>query len=176
VDWAVPYHAVVLVRRLAAMTWSLILAACAGAGSSEPPSSASAATASQAGGSAEGEVISAFDLEIGNCFDTPEPTLVEEVERIDCASPHTYEVYAAPLHPAANNAPYPGDEPLATFAEDECIAAFEPFVGLDYDSSELFIFYLQPTDETWSVGDREVLCSVHLEDEPLVGSMEASER
>jgi hypothetical protein len=178
----VPYHAAVLARRLAGMASILILAACSGAGSPEPSSAeradeSVAATASQAAASdAAGEMVSAFDLEVGDCFDTPDPTLVEEVERIDCASPHTYEIYAAVLHPGGNNDPYPGDEALATFAEDECIAAFEPFVGLDYDSSELFIFYLQPTDETWRVGDREVLCSVYLEDEPLVGSMEGSER
>jgi hypothetical protein len=160
----------------------LFLAACSGAGSPELSSAESAdesvvAAASQAAGSdPAGEMVSAFDLEVGDCFDTPDPTLVEEVERIDCASPHTYEIYAAVLHPGGNDDPYPGDEPLATFAEDECIAAFEPFVGLDYDSSELFIFYLHPTEETWQVDDREVLCSVYLEDEQLVGSMEGSER
>jgi hypothetical protein len=160
----------------------LFLAACSGTGSPELSSAESAdesvmAAASQAAASdPAGEMVSAFDLEVGDCFDTPDPTLVEEVERIDCASWHTYEIYAAVLHSGGNDDPFPGDEPLATFAEDECIAAFEPFVGLDYDSSELFIFYLHPTEETWQIGDREVLCSVYLEDEPLVGSMEGSER
>lgn len=164
------------------MTSILVLAACSGAGSVAPASSESsdesaAATASQAAASGRaGEMVSAFDLKVGDCFEAPDPTLVEEVERIDCASPHTYEIYAAVVHPAGNSDPFPGDEPLATFAEDACIAAFEPFVGLDYDSSELFIFYLHPTDETWTIGDREVLCSVYLEDEQLVGTMEGSER
>ena len=121
-------------------------------------------------------MVSAFDLEVGECFDGPDSGTIEEVERIDCASPHIFEIYAAVVHSGANNDPFPGDEAIATFAEDECIAAFEPFVGLDYDSSELFIFYLQPTEETWQIGDREVLCTVYLEDDTLVGTMEGSER
>ena len=46
-----------------------------------------------------------------------------------------------------------------------------------YETSELFAFVLQPTEETWeAAGDREFICSVYLESEELEGSVEGSER
>jgi len=169
----------VFARFLAATICSLILAACGGA-SSEPSSAtdeSDGASASEAAATAgTGETISVFDLSTGQCFDAPDADIIEEVELIDCASPHTYEIYAAINHSAGPNDAYPGDEEIAAFAEDECRTAFEPFVGLDYDSSELFIFYLHPTADTWRIGDREVLCTVYLEDGLLEGSVEGSQR
>jgi hypothetical protein len=179
----VPYYALTVLARFVAAPILLILLAACGAGESQEASQSASAdgsgasVASQAPASdSDGEMVSAFDLEVGECFDGPDSGTVEEVERIDCASPHTYEIYAAIVHPGGNNEPFPGDDAIGTFAEDECIAAFEPFVGLDYDSSELFIFYLQPTAETWQIGDREVLCTVYLENDTLVGTVEGSGR
>lgn len=33
-----------------------------------------------------------------------------------------------------------------------------------------------PTEETWQIGDREVVCSVYLEGEKLEGSVDGSDR
>ena len=181
---AVTYHAAVAARPLTTLTLILALAACGGGGSTEPSSSgsvsesigASASAAHASASAGAGEMVSVFDLETGDCFNNAAEGTVEEVERIDCAAPHTYEIYAAVDHPGGSSDPYPGDEAMASFAGEQCRADFEPFIGLDYDSSELFIFYLHPSAETWPAGDREVLCTVYSEDGPLEGSMEGANR
>jgi len=171
----------VAARSLIALTLILALTACGGSESVEPSRSASAVASNAASAEASastpaGETVSVFDLKTGDCFDSAAEGTVEEVERIDCAAPHTYEIYAAVDHPGGPNDPYPGDEAMATFAGEQCRTEFETFIGLDYDSSELFIFYLHPSGETWPRGDREVLCTVYSEDGPLEGSMEGANR
>jgi hypothetical protein len=169
----------VTVRSLVALVSVLVLAACGGGESAEPTSRASTAesvAASASAGASGGGMVSVFDLQTGDCFDASAEETVEEVEQIDCADPHTYEVYAAVEHPAGANEPYPGDEDMTAFAEEQCRTEFQDFVGIDYDSSELFIFFLHPSAETWQVGDREVLCTVYLENEQLEGSVKGSER
>jgi len=166
------------------VTLIFALAACGGGESAGPTSSGSVAesigaSASGAEASASalaGEMVSVFDLKTGDCFNNATQGTVEEVERIDCAAPHTYEIFAAVDHPGGSSDPYPGDEAMASFAGEQCRAEFETFIGLDYDSSELSIFYLHPSAETWPTGDREVLCTVYSEEGPLEGSMEGANR
>jgi hypothetical protein len=63
---------------------------------------------------------------------------------------------------------------MQAFVDTECKGAFESFVGTTYNSSTLFIYFLAPTENTWSGGDREVICSLYLPDEQLDESMEGS--
>jgi hypothetical protein len=178
---AVTYHAAVAARSLITLVLILTLAACGGGESTQPSRSASAVASTVASAEASasapaGETVSVFDLKTGDCFNSAAEGTVEEVERIDCAAPHTYEIFAAVDHPGGSSDAYPGDVAMASFAGEQCRAEFEPFIGLDYDSSELFIFYLHPSAETWPRGDREVLCTVYSEDGPLEGSMEGANR
>lgn len=168
----------------------LALAACGGGdaegtdtpgpsptGVAETAAETSADTGATEAPPVEGEATSVFDLETGDCFDTEEEDVVEEVNQVDCASPHEYELYAIIDHPAGSDDAYPGDDELGAFAEDECIgSSFDTFVGRDYQESELHVYYLQPSADTWSDGDREVLCSLYLPDGTLEGSMEGSDR
>ena len=135
------------------------------------PSDGAAASGSAAAG---GEMISVFDLVVGDCFNAPEGDIVSEVERLDCDDPHTYEAYHSVDHPATSTDAYIGDEAMSDFAEEACLGAFEDFIGIPYEESALFYFYLQPTAETWNVGDREILCSVYSEEGDLTGSVEGS--
>jgi hypothetical protein len=144
----------------------------AGSESVEPSESPAASGSAAAGG----EMISVFDLVVGDCFNAPEGDIVSEVERLDCDDPHTYEAYHSVDHPATSTEAWIGDEAMTEFAEEACLGAFEDFVGTPYEESELFYFYLQPTAETWDVGDREILCSVYLEEGDLTESMEGSGR
>ncbi|MGH2444536.1 MAG: septum formation family protein [Candidatus Limnocylindria bacterium] len=177
------------IRLLPLMTALILaLAACGGGDADgtdtpepstpEPSPTGAAETPADTGTAppAEGEATSVFELEIGDCFDTEQEDVVEEVDQVDCAAPHEYELYATIDHPGGNDDAYPGDAELATFAEQECIGAFEGFVGETYEDSELFIYYLQPSENTWTVGDREVLCALYLPDGTLEGSMEGSGR
>ncbi len=124
----------------------------------------------------EGEETSVFDLAAGDCFDGVEEDIVEVVSRIDCAAPHEYELYAIVNHPGGSDDPYPGNADMSTFSQEECVEAFNAFVGADYATSELYIYNLQPTESTWALGDREVLCALYEPDQQLTGTMEGSNR
>jgi hypothetical protein len=93
------------------------------------------------------EATSVFDLQVGQCYNTPTETDVDEVNVVDCAEPHQYEIYALPRHPAGPDDEYPGDDVINEFGDDECLGdTFEQYVGVSYESSELFAFV---TAETW---------------------------
>ena len=166
---------------------ALLVAACASPSASGSPGESAAeseaaesqapeeSAAAESPAPADGEMVSVFDLETGQCFNLAEQTTVEEVEVIDCESLHDYEIYGAADYPAADGEPWVGEEEIQSFVESECVDKFEPFVGTTYEDSTLYIYYLAPTEETWGQGDREVLCSLYLPDEQLEGSMEGSE-
>lgn len=103
-----------------------------------------------------------------------EENLPPEVERlpiIDCAEPHTHEIYATIESP---DPVFPGVEALGDFAQVECLAAFEPFVGTSPFDSTLSYSWLVPTLQSWNdEQDREVLCVLMNRDQtvPLVGTM-----
>ncbi|WP_411699520.1 septum formation family protein [Conyzicola sp.] len=52
------------------------------------------------------------------------------------------------------------ESPSIQLADTGCYDQFATFVGLDYESSALDYFPILPTADTWSTGDREVICSV----------------
>jgi hypothetical protein len=120
---------------------------------------------------AEGEFKSVFDLEDGDCWDDPETTSdqVNEVEVLPCSEPHDNEIYH--VFDLAD-----GDFDATAVEEGArsgCLDEFDAFVGLPYADSELDVFAIWPTEESWAEGDREVLCSVYAIDlRKLVGSME----
>jgi hypothetical protein len=179
-------------RWLIAMTaLALALVACGPGGTptaeeSETPEaspSAEASSPAEATPSAEaspstaaGETTSVFDLAPGDCFNVGDEGTVEQVEKVPCAQLHDNELYAALDHPAGTQEPFPGDAGMKTYADTECGDRFEQFVGRSYAESELYIFYLVPSENTWGAGDREVLCTVYLQDGQLEGSMEGSGR
>lgn len=100
-----------------------------------------------------------FSLEAGQCFDDPDNfEEVSNVPIVECSEPHHNEVYDVFELP---DGAYPGIISVEMTAEDACLAGFEPFVGLDYASSQWDIGYLYPTPDTWENGDREVVCMVY---------------
>jgi hypothetical protein len=129
-----------------------------------------------------GEQIDAVDLESGQCFDYRDATddegvTVEALFRVDCALPHDNEVYAIVTHAAARTEPYPGDDALVDFADDQCFAQFEPFVGKQYELSELEIGHIRPSGESWAERDRTIYCFVFDRDmEKLTGTAANSKR
>lgn len=168
-------------RRLVAMAALTVLAAACAGGGGTSPAPTSSPESTQAGGTTAspaptGATTSVFDLAPGDCFNLTAQDVVEDVQAVPCAELHGYELYAALNHPAGSGEPFPGDSQIGGYAETECVNRFEPFVGRPYEQSELFIYYLVPSESTWSAGDREVLCAVYLQDGQLEGSMEGSGR
>ncbi|HEV7199371.1 MAG TPA: septum formation family protein [Candidatus Limnocylindria bacterium] len=128
-----------------------------------------------------GGMTSVFDLANGQCFNDAGETIVDEVEVVDCANAHDYEIYAVDDYPAESGADYVGEEEIGTFVQTTCLDGFEEFVGMTYEESELDIYYLAPTEDSWGSGDREVLCAAYLpsdtgDPEPVEGTLEGSNR
>ena len=146
--------------------------------------SAGSAPASPSAASSE---TSAFDLELGDCFDTEDVTTVADVVVVDCDASHVYEVFGVSDFDAGANEAFPGEQPLNDAADEACRPAFEDYVGVPYDVSEWFATYVNPSEGTWEQGDREILCVLHAEappgpdgtelpPPPVTGSAEGSER
>ena len=117
---------------------------------------------------------SAFDLDVGECFNQPESgSAVGEVELVECDEPHDFEVFHLV---DVEDGEFPGESAVNEFADVACAAAFEGYVGRDYQSSGLYVSYLHPTAASWAEGDREVVCLLRMDNGQLSGSMRGSER
>lgn len=111
----------------------------------------------------------AFELETGQCLDEPDTDEVVNVEIVDCSEPHDLEIYETAGLPDQDFDPVAIDG--ASF--EICRDAFDEFVGTPYADSELDIYYLIPSAESWSDGDREVVCAVYdLSGAQLTGTAE----
>ena len=115
-------------RLLAVVTVSLLLAGCSG---------------------------NVFDLKVGDCLDEPAGEEITNVNRVDCSEPHDSELYAT-FDLAGDS--YPGASVVEEAAVDGCLDAFEPYVGREYATSRLEVWWLEPSRESWSDGDREIAC------------------
>ena len=103
-----------------------------------------------------------------------EPT---QLHAIACTAPHRLEVDAVLQHPAAASIAFPGEDALASFADDQCLAQFEGYVGQSYEQSSLDIADIRPTAKSWKAGDRNVVCLVYDQDfSDLTASVEGSRR
>ncbi|MCP4964360.1 MAG: hypothetical protein GY926_03910 [bacterium] len=111
---------------------------------------------------------SVTELDAGDCFDDPDSEVVSSLELIDCAEPHDNEVFSQIFMPEST---FPGDTAIGDFAFDGCLAPFEAYVGESYEDSPLDYFYLGPTEDSWDLGDRGVLCVLYSADlSKLTGS------
>jgi Septum formation len=123
--------------------------------------------------------VDAFDLRVGDCFNeetgaiAASLTEVFSVPAVPCGQPHDNEVFAVFDVDVES---FPEADLLDELAFDGCIGYFEPYVGLDYESSELVVTTLRPTYKSWhDSGDREVVCVLyHIDSDLLNGSVRGS--
>jgi len=84
------------------------------------------------------------------------------------------EVYAVY---AVGTGSWVGADKTGDRAMDGCVERFEAFIGISYEESNLEVYAIYPTPESWRDGDRTAICSVLMADgSPLVGSMKGSGR
>jgi hypothetical protein len=104
--------------------------------------------------------LSAVDLRVGDCFDLKDPSAEEigDVTALPCTTEHEYELFFTGTMPEGS---FPSDAGFEDWLNVNCVPAFGSYVGLAYESSELEIFWLQPTSEAWGQGDRSVQCAVY---------------
>jgi hypothetical protein len=105
-------------------------------------------------------------LAVGDCFNTDQfaPGLsiaLRDVKLVACTDPHQHEVYAIESNDAPTASPFPGDAAIRAFADDACLADFEPALGAGYRESTLDFATINPDATSWKAGDRVVICTVH---------------
>ena len=124
----------------------------------------------------DGLTVSVFDIKVGDCYQDPEASdFVTELTVVDCDALHDNEIYAFGLYPADDNADFPSEAELDEFSDEFCTESFEEYVGIPYADSIYYITYLQPTEESWGDGDREVVCILYDRDGPMEGSKQDSQ-
>jgi hypothetical protein len=97
-----------------------------------------------------------LELDVGTCFDDPESfEEVEDVPIVDCSVPHDNEVIA---NQDLTGSDYPGQDQVENRASQICYDNFADYVGIAYEDSIYDIGWLFPTEESWEIGDREVIC------------------
>lgn len=128
----------------------------------------------------EGLVTEPYDLLVGTCFnqyryldrnDLP----AQLTTAIGCTRPHNAQVYAIVIHDAPPGAPYPGEEAINSWGQEQCYNQFEPFVGLVYEKSQLEIGMITPSRTDWEGENyrRRISCFVYSYKELLIiGDME----
>lgn len=95
--------------------------------------------------------------EVGTCTNLDDlQGEITDIDSVSCDDAHDAEVFHVD---DLDDGDFPGDEQVEASAQDMCYNAFEPYVGTDYEESELEFFSLPPNEETWDdAKDREVLC------------------
>ena len=113
----------------------------------------------EAGDVTEATDADAFSIRVGDCLETMDwgAEGFSTVPVIPCAEAHESEVYASVDLPDGD---YPGDESVATQADEYCYGEFSGFVGVAWEDSAFDYGYLSPSPESWEQGDREVLCMI----------------
>ncbi|WP_291379743.1 septum formation family protein [Demequina sp.] len=123
-------------------------------------------------------LLPAPTADVGDCVDLDvNSTSVEELEGFECSKEHDAEVYYK------GDVEFDGGYDAAVIeqeAVDACLTGFEEFVGIEYFSSSLDVYYMYPEEEGWGAGDREVMCAVYTPDAAgevtrTTGSLEGSE-
>jgi hypothetical protein len=119
---------------------------------------------------------SVFELAVGDCFNDEdlEAEVITDVPTVPCSEPHDNEIY---YEFTMTDSVYPGRDAAFDTADQRCLEQFEAFVGIDYFESDLDLFSIVPTAESWAEGDRGSLCAVYAVDlSKLTGSMRGAAR
>jgi hypothetical protein len=161
-----------------ALAMALVLAAgaCGGDDDDAGDDDDEAGDATSETTSAEAEEETVFAIGEGDCVEadpTAESDVVSEVPTIDCEEPHHSEVFHTYTIDADE---MPSAAEIEGIVEDQCVSEFESFVGMSYDQSALEVTWLEPTEESWEAGDRELVCLITDPAGQTTGSLEGANR
>lgn len=95
-----------------------------------------------------------------------------------CADPHGGEVVGIhAISEPSDGSGFPGVSTIEATAIDRCPPLFAEYVGIRFDASRLKMFYIHPSADTWSRGDRQIACIATGPDgEQLTGSIASTAR
>ncbi|MEV3989341.1 DUF4190 domain-containing protein [Streptomyces sp. NPDC049837] len=120
---------------------------------------------------------STFDLRKGQCFNSPGGAIEAEaanVTIVDCAKPHDGEITGT--FKITEFDKWPGDKPIEPVAEKRCDVLNTAY-ALDTWAvpDTAWMYYYQPSKESWAIGDRSVTCAFAAEKGKLTGSVRSDE-
>ncbi|MFD6229504.1 DUF4190 domain-containing protein [Streptomyces sp. NPDC060232] len=119
----------------------------------------------------EGELRDISELKAGDCFNVPGGDLFDErplVYAVDCSRVHHAEVTASSTVGAAD----PDSTEADRAAEDACWKAQDEYAMDTWALPEFAeMFYFAPSRESWSQGDRMLLCVIGTTEEEWRGSL-----
>jgi hypothetical protein len=126
----------------------------------------------ESGAVTEGGDESVFDVAVGDCLtDQASAGEVSDVPVVPCEQPHASEVYHTYEVPGDT---FPGD--FTQITTEQCMPAFQQFVGMAYEQSALEVTTLEPTSQTWAEGDRELVCIIVDPTGNVTGSLQGANR
>ena len=154
-------------RLIAVLVLAVAAPACGGSGLARDDS----------GGVTRAQQASVPELQTGDCFNDPEPDqldAIDEVEVLPCDQPHDNEIfYSFTLAEGA----MPAQDEIFDLSASQCLPAFDAFVGIEFELSEMDVFPLTPTVEQWDAGHRTIHCVLfNLDLSELVGSARGAAR
>lgn len=118
--------------------------------------------------------VSVHDLRVGDCFDVASAGGISDVQARPCGESHEFEVFHVVTSSAAA---FPDEAEMARILAEDCVAAFEPYVGQTYGASRFHVTQITPTADSWAAGDRIFTCLLHdPSDARLSGSARGSGR
>jgi hypothetical protein len=119
--------------------------------------------------------VAANLLRVGDCVEDQATLNSADVAAIPCGQPHVFELIG---RFDVSGSAFPGDAALDAQGEQRCTAAiFEDYIGVPYAQSEIYASGVAPSEETWSLGDRTILCFAHTQAlESTTGSVEGANR
>lgn len=129
-----------------------------------------------------GAVVNQYSLALGDCFNRLENLVAGQkvvvTSLISCELPHDHQIYHLLDYPAPYPSIYPGDEVMNDFAIQSCYRQFAAWVGRDYETSQLDIGVIVPTQSNFEdevARYRTIHCWVErLDGEPIVGDAQQS--
>ncbi len=97
----------------------------------------------------------ASEVRSGDCLaDIPDSSRVLYVKTVSCDQPHKGEVFAVLPLPDGD---FPGDAAVVEYT-DKCAPALADHAPDATENSEVQLFVLYPTADSWQRGDRTVTC------------------
>jgi hypothetical protein len=116
-----------------------------------------------------------FDLRVGDCINDDQDGEFSTINIVPCDEPHTDEVYFEFNMPEGD---YPSSADFDEAFILRCVPAFESFVGIAAEATELGAWPITPTQRSWDERkDRLVQCLIYDPAvETMVGSLKDARR
>jgi hypothetical protein len=118
------------------------------------------------------------EVEVGDCVDEtpPSDSLVVALPVVDCGRPHDAEVFGRTRMRFPGDAPFPRQSQFDAVGSRQCSDHFMLYANERHETSDFDLYVVNPTEEGWESGDREILCVADAASGPLTESIAESGR